>query len=45
MTLWMRVVAHAKGILAAERQGRAGVRHERIAAREVVTLADGCSCA
>ena len=37
---WLHVVAHAKGILAAEKQGRAGVRYERIAAREVVTLAD-----
>ena len=37
---WLHVVAHAKGILAAEKQGRAGVRHERIAAREVATLAD-----
>ena len=37
---WLHVVGHAKGILAAEKQGRAGVRHERIAAREVVTLAD-----
>src|ERR1700757_1329611 len=38
--VWMRIVAHAKVILAAEKQGRAGVRHERIAAREVVTLGD-----
>lgn len=37
---WLHIVAHAKDILAAERQGRAGVRHERIAAREVVTLGD-----
>ena len=39
----MHVVGHAKGILAAEKQGRAGVRHERIAAREVVTLGDAVS--
>jgi hypothetical protein len=37
---WLHIVSHAKDILAAERQGRAGVRHERIAAREVVTLGD-----
>jgi hypothetical protein len=37
---WLHVVAHAKDILAAERQGRVGIRHERVAAREVVTLAD-----
>jgi hypothetical protein len=37
---WLHVVAHARGILAAERQSRAGVRHERVAAREVVTLGD-----
>ena len=37
---WLHVVAHAKGILAAEKQGRAGIRHERIAAREIVTLSD-----
>lgn len=37
---WMGVVGHAKGVLAAEKQGRAGVRHERLAAREVLTLAD-----
>jgi hypothetical protein len=37
---WTHLVGHAKGILAADKQGRAGVRHERIAAREVITLAD-----
>ena len=37
---WLHVIAHAKGILAAEKQGRAGVRHERLAAREVITLGD-----
>jgi hypothetical protein len=37
---WLHVVAHAKGILAAEKRARAGVRHKRIAAREVVTVAD-----
>jgi len=37
---WLHIVTHAKGILAAEKQGRAGVRHERIAAREVVALVD-----
>ena len=37
---WLQIVGHAKGILAAEKLGRAGVRHKRIAAREVVTVAD-----
>jgi hypothetical protein len=37
---WLHVVGHAKGILAAEKQGRAGVRYERIAARKVVALGD-----
>jgi hypothetical protein len=40
---WLHVVSHARGVLAAEKQGRAGVRHERIAAREVVTLGDAVS--
>ena len=37
---WLHVVGHAKGILAAEKQGRAGVHNERIAARKVVALGD-----
>jgi hypothetical protein len=40
---WLHVLAHAKGILAAERMDHAGVRYERIAAREVVTLGDAVS--
>jgi hypothetical protein len=40
---WLQIVGHAKGILAAEKQGRVGVRHERIAACEVVTLGDAVS--
>jgi hypothetical protein len=40
---WMHVVGHAKSIIAAEKQGKAGYRPERIAAREVVTLADEAS--
>ena len=42
-TLGWHVVGHAKGILAAEKVGRAGVRYERVAAREVVTLGDAVS--
>jgi hypothetical protein len=37
---WRTLVGHAQGILAGYRQGRAGPRHERIAAQEVVKLAD-----
>jgi hypothetical protein len=37
---WVRLVGHARDILAAERRGQAGYRPERIAAREVVTLGD-----
>ena len=37
---WTRLVAHAQGILAAEKRGVPGYRPERIAAREVVTLGD-----
>jgi hypothetical protein len=40
---WLQIVGRAKGILAAEKQGRVGVRHERIAACEVVTLGDAVS--
>lgn len=40
---WRRLVAHANGILAAERQGRPGIRYERTAAREIVRLADSTS--
>jgi hypothetical protein len=39
---WLQV-GQAKGILAAEKQGRAAVRHERIAARELATLGDAVS--
>lgn len=39
-TRWHTVVDHARGILAHAQQGKAGYRHERIAAHEVVKLAD-----
>jgi hypothetical protein len=36
---WRALVGYAQGILAEQRQGRAGFRHERIAAEEVIKLA------
>ncbi len=37
---WQTLVGHAQGILAEARAGRAGSRHERIAAEEVMKLAE-----
>jgi hypothetical protein len=35
---WEAIVGHAEGILAEARSGRAGIRHERVAAEEIVKL-------
>ena len=40
MTTLGCTLSDTKGILAAEKQGRAGVHNERIAARKVVALGD-----